>query len=255
MPERSSRFRRGRAVDQEELTRKRFARRQWARRWLAWRVVLAVVLVLAAVAAGVWAVFFSSLLAVKGVEVTGTRLLSEEQVLAAAQVETGEPLARADLDGIGARLEALAPVAEVDVTRKWPDQVRIEITERIAVAVVEESGRLRGMDAEGKLFRDFKRAPKRLPRVVMGPDTREEALREAAAVVKVLPPGLARRVDHVDVRTVDHISLALADGKTVLWGRAEQSYDKARVLEALLETDPDSTRYDVSVPGQPTVKG
>jgi len=254
MPERSFRRGRGRGVDPEELTRKRFARRQWARRWLAWRVVLGVLLVLAAVAAGVWAVFFSTVLAVKGVEVTGTSLMTEQRVLRAAQVDSGVPLARADLDGIGARIEALAPVAAVDVSRQWPDKIRIAITERVAVAVVEESGRLRGMDAEGKLFRDYTKPPKRLPRVVMAPDTREEALAEAAAVVGVLPGKLARRVDHVDVRTRDHIALALADGRTVLWGSAEQSYDKARVLEALLDTDPEAQRYDVSVPGQPTVK-
>jgi cell division protein FtsQ len=254
MPERPLRLGRGRRLEPEELTRRRFARRQWARRWLVWRVLLAVLLLLAAVAATAWAVFFSSLLAVKGVEVTGTSLLTERQVLRAAQVETGIPLARADLDGIAARIEALAPVAQVDVSRQWPDQVRVEIIERVPVAVVEEGGRLRGMDAEGRLFRDFRKAPPSLPRVVMAPDTREEALREAASVVGVLPPRLARRVDHVDVRTVDHIALELGDGRTVVWGSAEQSYDKARVLEALLETDPDSSRYDVSVPGQPTVK-
>lgn len=255
MPERSSRLGRGRGVAPEELTRKRFARRQWARRWLVWRVLLAVLLVILGVAAGVWALFFSTLLAVKGVEVTGTSLLTERQVLRAAAVETGVPLARADLDGIAARVEALAPVAEVDVSRKWPDQIRVEITERVSVAVVEEGGRLRGMDAEGRLFRDYKKAPEALPRVVMAPDTREDALREAASVVAVLPPELARRVDHVDVRTVDHIALRLGDGRTVVWGSAAQSHDKARVLEALLEAEPDSGRYDVSVPGQPTVKG
>lgn len=255
MPERSSRPGRGRAADPAEVTRRRFVRRQWARRWLAWRVVLVLVLVVAAIAAGVWLVFFSSLLAVKGVEVTGTSVLSERQVRGAAQVEPDVPLARNDLGAIGERVEALAPVASVDVSRKWPDTIRIEVTERVPVAVVEEGGRLRGMDAEGKLFRDFEKPPERLPRVVMAADTREEALAEAAAVVGVLPPALARRVDHVDVRTVDHISLALAEGRTVLWGSAKQSYDKARVLEALLETDPGATRYDVSVPGQPTVKG
>ena len=51
------------------IARKRFARRQWARRWLALRGLF-VVLFLAAVAAGLgWLVFFSSVLAVDGVEV------------------------------------------------------------------------------------------------------------------------------------------------------------------------------------------
>ena len=51
--------------------RKRFARRQWARRWLAWRRLLALVAVAALVAGTVWLVFFSTVLAVSGVQVEG----------------------------------------------------------------------------------------------------------------------------------------------------------------------------------------
>lgn len=244
-----------RPVDAQEASRRRFARRQWARRWLAWRIVLRVVLVLALLVATAWVVFFSSLLAVKGVEVTGLQVLTGDQVRAAAAVETGAPLARADLDAIAARVEAMPAVKEVEVSRKWPDTVHIEVTERVAVAVVVEAGRIRGLDAEGKLFRDYQAAPTGLPRVVMAPDTREEALAEAAAVAGSLPAELLRRVRHVDVRTVDEISLVLGDGRRVVWGSAQQSYDKARVLAALLETDPKARRYDVSVPSQPTVAG
>jgi cell division protein FtsQ len=253
MPPLLERVRRA-GADAGSLTRKRFARRQWARRWLVWRLVVAGLVLLGLAAAGVWTVFFSSVLSVDGVDVTGTRLLTEEQVRAAAAVPTGEPLARADLDAITARVESLAPVASVDVSRKWPDQVMIAVTERVAVAVVRVDDRLRGMDSEGRLFRDFPRQPKGLPVVEVAPDTREEAMAEAAHVVAVLPRGLARRLDHVDVSTVDHIVLALRDGREVLWGSAEQSTQKADVLAALLDTEKDGKVYDVSVPGQPTVR-
>ncbi len=241
-------------ADAGTMTRNRFARRQWARRWLVWRLAVAGLVALGLLAAGIWAFFFSSLLAVEGVEVTGTRLLTEEQVRAAADVPTGEPLARADLDGIAARVEALAPVASVDVSRKWPDQVLVQVTERVAVAVVRYDDRLRGMDSEGRLFRSFPRKPKGLPLVEVAPDTREEAMAEAAHVLAVLPRGLARALDHVDVSTVDYIVLALRDGREVLWGSAEQSSSKAEVLAALLDTEKDGKVYDVSVPGQPTVR-
>jgi cell division protein FtsQ len=71
-------------------------------------------------------------------------------------------------------------------------------------------------------------------------------------VVSALPDDLADRVDHVEVATVDRIELALRDDRTVLWGSAEQSDLKAEVLTSLL-SQPGST-YDVSVPGQPTVR-
>ena len=67
-------------------TRKRFARRQWARRWLAWKPVVAVLLLLALVVGTFWAVFFSSWLAVQGVEVAGASTLSATEVRAAAMI-------------------------------------------------------------------------------------------------------------------------------------------------------------------------
>ena len=231
-------------------SRRRFARRQWARRWLAWRYVVAIVLALVLVVGSVWLVFFSSVLAVNGVEVRGTRTLDAAQVRAAAAVPSGEPLARVDLDAIRARVEALAVVRNADVTRQWPDEVLIEVEERVAVAVVTISGQVRGMDKDGVLFREYRTAPAGLPLVQTSTDTRSDALREAAAVVASLPKEIAGRVDHVEVETVDRITLVLRDGRTVMWGSADDSPEKAAVLARLLHQD--ARNYDVSVPGRPT---
>lgn len=234
-------------------SRRRFARRQWARRWLTWKPVLALVLVLALVAGGIWTVFFSSVLAVDGVEVDGATTLRAAQVRAAAAVPAGEPLARVDLEAVRRRVEALAEVKSADVTRKWPDHVLVTVQERVAVAVVTIGDQIRGMDASGVVFRDYRQAPADLPKVTVTEDTRSEALEEAAGVIGALPAAIARIVDHVEVETVDRISLVLRDGRVVMWGSADQSDEKARVITALLE-HPAKT-YDVSVPGQPTTTG
>jgi cell division protein FtsQ len=235
----------------EERTRRRFARRQWARRWLAWRYVVAVVLLVGLVGGGIWAVYGSSLLAVEGVEVTGTQTLDDDHVRAVAAVPTGEPLASVDLAGIQRRVEALAVVKSADVSREWPHKIRIEIEERVAIAVVEIGGQLRGMDASGVVFRDYHRAPPGLPRIVTSTAISPDALREAARVVSALPEEVSTIVDHVEVQTVDEISLVLRDGRTVRWGSADQSAEKAEVLAALLKSNPDASAYDVSVPGNP----
>jgi cell division protein FtsQ len=242
-----------RHADPATRTRRRFARRQWARRWLAWKPVLAVVLLLALLVAVLWVVYFSSFLSVKGVDVRGARQLSDSQVRAAAAVPEGEALARVDLDLIRARVEALAAVRSADVSREWPDQVLISVEEREPVAVVEIAGQLRGMDEDGVDFRDYAQPPADLPRVQSGPDTGSDALREAALVVAALPADLAAKVDHVEVETVDEITLALRDGRTVRWGSADDSDLKAEVLAELLVARKAQT-YDVSVPGQPTTK-
>ncbi len=213
-------------------------------------VVLGVVLAL--VIGTVWLFFFSTTLSVEGVDVEGTKVLSDEQVVAAADVPTGEALARVDLAAIIERIEALDPVASADVSRQWPDQILIQVQERKAVAVVDIDGSLRGMDASGVVFRDFARRPGNLPLVKVPGGTRDEALSEGAAVVGALPFRLARKVEFVEVRSVDAISLHLRDGRLVKWGSAARSDDKAAVLDALLKRP--GQEYDVSVPGQPTAK-
>ena len=237
----------------QDATRRRFARRQWARRWLAWRPVVASVLALLLTGGVVWLLFFSTVLAVAGVEVEGTSYLRSPQVVRVAGVPTGAPLARVDLDAIARRVSTLPAVRDVEVTRQWPDRVQIEVTERVPVAVVERGETYRGLDADGVVFRDFDQRPGSLPLITVGDGVEQEALREAAGVVTVLRADIARLVDHVEVETVDRIMLVLRDRRRVLWGNAEQAADKARVLEVLL--DQKAQWYDVSVPGQPTTRG
>lgn len=241
------------AAEEQRLARerRRFARRQWARRWRVWRWLVLLVLLGAAVATTIWLVFFSSVLAVTGATVSGTGQLSREEVLDAAQVPVGEPLARVDLDAVRRRVQALAPVRTAEVTRAWPDQLAIVITERSPVAVVQVGTRYRATDRDGVLFRDYQARPRGLPLIVATESTEPEVLSEAAAVAAALPPEISRRVDHLVVRTADDIRLELRDGRVVIWGSSEQSDLKAEVLPTLLAR-PGRT-YDVSVPGQPTI--
>ena len=234
------------------LARKRFARRQWSRRWLLWRRVLVTLLVLAALAGAGWLVFFSQTLAVSHVRVAGTSVLDPREVRQVAAVPRGEPLARVNVDAVAARVEGLAPVRAVDVSRAWPDTVRIAVSERVAVAVVERDGVVRGLDEEGVIFRSYPSRPGHLPLIQMSASTRTEALAEAAAVIDSLPGDLAGRVEHLQVETVDSITLQLRGGRSVFWGSADQSADKAEVLAVLLRRK--APEYDVSVPGQPTIR-
>jgi cell division protein FtsQ len=178
--------------------------------------------------------------------------VGESRVKRAADVPTGTPLARVDLDAIRARVESISSVRRVEVSRSWPHTVHIEITERTPIAVIDRGTGLQALDGEGVLFGRYDERPRGLPLVRTEPDTRTEALQETGRVIEALPARVAARVDVVEVATVDEIQLVLANGRRVLWGSAEDSEHKAEVLEVLLKRP--GQQIDVSVPGRPTTR-
>jgi cell division protein FtsQ len=241
--------------EQQELrTRRKFLRRQRARRWLVWRRILAALGAVAVVAGLVWLVFSSSWLAVQGAEVSGTSVLSAAEVERTAAVPMDVPLATVDLAAIQARVEGLAAVESAEASRSWPDQVHIEVTEREAVAVVSWEGQWRGLDETGVLFRTYAEEPTGLPQITMRAATPIDVLAEAAAVVSALPGDILDRVELLDVRSIDSISLRFGSGASVSWGSADESEDKAAVLTVLMRNEPEARVYDVTAPGRPTIR-
>ncbi len=234
------------------IARKDFRKRRYAGRWRRVRMVLLALLLVAALAGSVWLVFFSSFVTARTVDITGTRTVLESRIERAADVPTGTPLARVDLDAITARVESIASVRKVAVSRSWPHTVHIAVTERTPIAVIDQGSGLQALDADGVLFSSYATRPPKLPLVRTAPATPGEALVEAARVVKALPPRVARRVDVVEVGSVDEIELVLVNGRRVAWGSAENSDQKAEVLAVLLKRH--GTQIDVSVPGRPTTK-
>jgi cell division protein FtsQ len=230
----------------------RFRQRRRARRLRVLRRVLALLLVVGLVAGAVWLVFFSSRLAVHSVSVRGTTVLSADQVRTTADVPPDVPLALTDLDAVRARVETLPAVRSAEVGRDWPDGIAIEVTERRAVAVVDREGTWQGLDEEGVLFRSYPTRPDGLPEVRVTASTSVEALAEAAHVVEALPADLLRRVQVLDVGSIDAISFRLTGGAKVTWGSADESEDKARVLAVLMERK--ASAYDVTAPGRPTLR-
>lgn len=234
------------------IARKDFRKRRFAGRWRRLRWMVLALLLVGLVAGSVWAVFFSTYVTVRGVDVTGTQTLGDRRVERAAGVPTGTPLARVDLGAIRARVESIPSVRRVEVSRSWPHTVHVAVTERMPLAVIDRGNGLRALDSEGVLFGSYGTRPRGLPLVRTEPGTRSEALVETGRVIDSLPPKIARRVDTVEVASVDKIELVLTGGRRVLWGSAEQSVQKAEVLAVLLKRP--GQQIDVSVPGRPTTK-
>jgi cell division protein FtsQ len=199
-----------------------------------------------------WAVFFSSWLALRQVDVAGTSMVSEREVVRAASVSAGTPLARVDLGDVRRQVAAIPAVADVTVHRSWPHTLQITVSERTPSATVRRDGSWYAMDDAGVLFHPTKDRDPKLPVVVLAPSADAAARQEVASVVAALPDDIVSSMRRVRATSVDSITLTLRDGREVRWGSADESDRKVQVLAILLKQD--ASEYDVSVPELPTTR-
>jgi cell division protein FtsQ len=199
----------------------------------AWRtrIVAAVLILLAAIVISV--LEFTPVVGVRTVKVTGTRQLSQHQVIDAAAIKRGTPLLRVNKASIRARIAAIPDVLSVKVDTSLPSTVTLEVTERVAVAFRTEGDRFRLLDGNDVGFRLVSVAPKALPRLDVA-DNSSNQQSAAAAVAGSLPASVAKLVQTISAPTSESITLSLADGRVVLWGGTDRNQDKARLLPVLL---------------------
>lgn len=217
-------------------------RRRWHR--------LLIVLLVAVPAAGLgWLVLLSPVLGVGQVQVTGTARLTPAQVVAAARMVPGTPLARVSVGDVAERVErALPPVQDVRVRRVWPRTLELDVVERTAAAAVVRPDGVLLVSADGVGFATVPAPPAGVPRLELArPAPDDPATRAALAVLRELPADLRSRTAVVRATTGADVQLGLADGRTVVWGDPGDGPAKAQALTALLRLP--GTVYDVSAPG------
>jgi len=231
--------------------------RRWQRRRGRRHPLLVAALVPLVLATAAWVLWASPLLAVRTVQVDGVRTLTTAEVRQAAEVRTGTPLLRVDVDAAAARVRRVPQVAAAQVSRGWPDRIVITVTERAPVAVVDQDGQQWLVDDGGVLFATVSGAPPHgvVPVDVPHPGPGDPATRAALAAVAALPGSLRPSVTAVHATTAQDVTLTLTDGTTVVWGDGGRPTQKAAALGAVLDQihrgalDPAGT-IDVSVPGK-----
>ncbi|MDQ1733220.1 MAG: cell division protein FtsQ [Pseudonocardiales bacterium] len=216
----------------------RSAQRGPIRRWM---VVLAVAVALLSL---IWLVGFSRVLGASNVTVRGTKLLSAQQVRAAAAIEPGTPLIRLNTSAVQRRIESLPAVRSARVSTTYPTTVTITVIERVAVGYRSTSSGIVGVDAGNVEFRKLAGPPRGLPQ--LGASGGPDADTAVAAVAAALTPGLRPLVATVSASTPESVTLRLADGRTVLWGGTDRNADKAKLLSVLLKQP--GTYFDISDP-------
>lgn len=211
--------------------------------WRRWLIGLGVLTVLAG--AG-WLVFFSSVFAAQQVTVSGLRELTTQQVVTAAAVPLGEPLAVQDLQAIGERATLIPQIEQVHVRRHWPNGIAITVVERRPLLGMPHNSGFLIIDRLGVAYETRRTLPRGVMLVQTDP-TDAQLLIEMGSAAGVMPKRLREQVTTIMANTGDDITLVLKSGVTVTWGDASRSELKSDVTLALLKRKP-KVSVDVSSP-------
>ena len=136
-----------------------------------------------------------------------------------------------DLDQVRQRVQALDWVDQARVKRRWPNGLRVEVTEQVAAARWGEAGLL---NTRGELFiRDARHVPPELPRL-SGPEGSEwqVAQRYLSAQGRLIAAGTRLNALQLDARGA--WNLQLASGIEVRLGRREVEQRLDRFIQTAL---------------------
>ncbi|MFC8046918.1 cell division protein FtsQ/DivIB [Nocardia sp. NPDC057353] len=221
------------------------ARRRRLPRPARWGVLGVAVLVTAVAVA-----YLTPAFAVRTVRVEGAAAVPEDAVRAELGVPDGLSMLRIDTTAMAARVASIPKISTARVQRVFPGTVLVTVRERTPVLWFTGPGGAHLVDAEAVEYA-VEPAPPGVPELAAAGAT--PATRQAAVtVLTALPPALAAEVAKVEARSASDIVLTLRDGRTVLWGGAEDAARKAAVVGPLLTRD--GTIFDVSSPNLVTVR-
>lgn len=229
---------------------RRFTRRS-RRRKVTWIVSIAVVLVIGGFVGGA---VYSPVLALKTVRVEGASRVSVSSVQNAVKDQMGTPLALIDFDKITRSLAKIPLIRSFVTETVPPNTLVIKIAERAPIGSLATSSGFSVVDPAGVVIETSPQRAKGLPLIELGSASRHsQAFTSAVGVLLALPADLLGQVDTVTAQTADDVTLTLTGGKSVVWGSAEQSDLKARVLAAMVKAAPSAgaVKYDVSAPTHP----
>lgn len=216
-----------------------------------------------AVCVGAWGLSRTSLLDLDHVRVEGIRTGSVAEVDAAVGVAFGAALMDVDTSAIATRVEALPWVQTADVRRDWPGTLRIDVVERVPVAVIPAGpGSVATVDSSSVVIgvQPIAAAPS-LPLIdtelSVAPGEMQLSATAGLALVASIPDDLAPWVEgvHVEEGTPTTLVADLLGSATADFGDTALLGDKVASLRAVLAGVELAciARIDVSVADLPTV--
>jgi len=221
-------------------------------------------LVAGGVLLAVWIAFFSPLLAVREIALSGAKRTTAEDIARVVDLDSSNNLLLLRADEVEAAVKKLPWVKSVSVDRKLPGTVKLTVTERSPAMAVALGEQRYLIDRRGRVLSPTESAEglpvlaglqESLPEP--GDRLRSAELNGALQAFSAFPRKLQRDVEAVFAPTVERITFQLSDGIQVRFGAAEDTRSKIEVLEVLLARLRREGRgalyVDIRVPEAPAV--
>ncbi len=224
----------------------------------------------------------TSVLEIEDITIEGNEHLTQEEVNALVSIPMGTTMFDVDEDGIKASLMRDAWIKDVKITRDLPSTLKITVTERQIVAVVEvpiESGQDMqswaiasdgmwlmaipardsdvGQDISEQIFEDAANVlwitdvPYGVTPAI-GTYCTDENINNALAIVSGMTTELKDQVKTVSATDAESTLLTLDSGIEIAFGVAENIRDKERICMEIMRENPTVVYINVRVVDRPT---
>lgn len=218
-------------------------------------VVLAVI--------GMQALYNSHFFDLSQIKVTGVSHLTASQVVKESGAKKGQNLLRISPNDVADRIQKNSWVKTVNVNRRLPKVLEIEVIERKPFAIIQAKQGLFYVDDGGWIVdKAGDVTGSTLPRIAdammdakVGRKVDSDSLGNAIACLKGLDPALKSQIATLSVSSPDRLFLYTRDNIEILYGRAEDVDKKNQVIKTILSEKKGKLIFmDVRTVSNPIVK-
>lgn len=206
------------------------------------QVVAALIIIFAVIVSSIQ-LYRSGLFNIKRVIVFGNKSVATESIIEACGIDGNDNIISFSTTKLRQKLLKNSWIKEVSATRALPDTLRVQITERIPVAIISHGSKFYLVDDNSFIISELQYADgAKVPtitdlpveRISVGGRLMDESLSNAIDCLKSMDPSLAKTITLLSASSVDKLSLYNKDNVEILYGEANQVDEKNKVIKTIL---------------------
>lgn len=219
-------------------------------------IIVAAVIVTLSIAA-VLVLSFSPVLAAKKIEVSGTKLINEQNLLDSLSALEGVPLPRISESRVEELIGDEPAIDEIVVRAQMPDTLLVEVIEAQPVAILVEDKSSYMVSATGKKLKKLGEKDKtKLPKIKASAETKDpEQFKLLTQILSTVDSKVLEKISTANLTQAGFMELSLPKKNTLIWGDEQKAALKNKVAQIFLDdlekNSKSSKVIDVSNPENP----